>query len=333
MSAGSAYFGSRIPRHVGAEMERLAELGFTGVLHTFSENDLTWYRRTMKQLVALSHDAGLEVQIGPWGLGGLFGGEADTMFAARRPEAAQVLADGRRTPAACPNHPATRAFVREWIDAAIETGADRIFCDEPHWVHPEHFDMGQEAWGCRCEGCQALFTQRFGKPMPTEFTDEVRAFREDGLVAFIERFVAHVHAGGARSAVCLLPLTGGRHGITDWSRVASLPGLDTFGTDPYWKAFGQPVEPFVREYAQRVVALGGEHGVRPQLWIQGFRLDRADLEDVRTAVRVAREEGIDDLWVWAYEACGHMSALAGDDPEALWATLVAEMTGARVAGG
>ncbi|HYZ28199.1 MAG TPA: hypothetical protein VE570_04010, partial [Thermoleophilaceae bacterium] len=115
MSAGSAYFGSRIPRHVAADMERLAELGFTGVLHTFSENDLAWYRGTMKQLVTRSHEAGLEVQIGPWGLGGLFGGEADTMFAARRPEAAQVLADGKRTPAACPNHPATRAFLGEWI--------------------------------------------------------------------------------------------------------------------------------------------------------------------------------------------------------------------------
>jgi hypothetical protein len=70
--------------------------------------------------------------------------------------------------------------------------------------------------------------------------------------------------------------------------------------------------------------------VRPQLWIQGFRLDRADLDDVRAAVRVAREEGIDDLWVWAYEACGHMSALAGDDPPALWRTLVSEMTATGV---
>jgi hypothetical protein len=66
-------------------MRRLAELGFTGVLHTMSENDLAWYRGTMSELVRCSHDAGLEVQIGPWGVCGLFGGEADTMFAASRP--------------------------------------------------------------------------------------------------------------------------------------------------------------------------------------------------------------------------------------------------------
>jgi hypothetical protein len=330
MSVGAAYFGSRIPRHVGADMERLAELGFTGVLHTFSENDLAWYRGTMTELVGLSHDAGLEVQIAPWGLGGLFGGEADTTFAARHPGSAQVLADGRPVPAACPNHEATRAFVREWIDAAVATGADHIFCDEPHWVHPEHFGLEKDAWGCRCNGCRARFRERQGTDMPEQFTPEVRAFREDGLVDFIGAFVEYVHRRGARAAVCLLPLTGGRHGIRDWSRVAALPGLDTFGTDPYWKAFGEPAEPFVRRYAQRVVSLAAAHGVRPQLWIQGFRLDRADFDDVRTAVRVAREEGIEDLWVWGFEACGHMSALAGDDPPGLWATLVDAITGARV---
>jgi hypothetical protein len=330
MSVGAAYFGSRMPRHVGADMETLARLGFTGVLHTFSENDLAWYRETMAQIVRRSHDAGLEVQIAPWGLGGLFGGEADTTFAARHPEAAQVLADGRRTPAACPNHPLTRELIRTWIDAAVQTGADRIFCDEPHWVHPEHFGLPEELWGCRCETCRARFEARHGAPMPAEFTDAVRAFREDGLVEFIDRFVTHADGRGARPAVCLLPLTGGRHGVSDWARVASLPGLHTFGTDPYWKAFGQPVEPFVREYARRVVELAAAHDVQPQLWIQGFRLDRADLDDVRTAVRVAREEGIEDLWVWGYEACGHMSALAGDDPGALWRTLVDGLTGASV---
>ena len=38
MGAGVAYFGSRIPRHVAADMQELAARGFTGVLHTFSEN-------------------------------------------------------------------------------------------------------------------------------------------------------------------------------------------------------------------------------------------------------------------------------------------------------
>ena len=77
----------------------------------------------------------------------------------------------------------------------------------------------------------------------------------------------------------------------------------------------------VGEYARRVVALAREHGVRPQLWIQGFRLEPQDADDIRAAVRVAREEGIDDLWTWGFEACGHMSALGGSDPTAVWDVL------------
>ena len=51
MGAGAAYFGSRILRHVAADMESLAARGFTGVLHTFTENDLAYYREAF----ALGH--------------------------------------------------------------------------------------------------------------------------------------------------------------------------------------------------------------------------------------------------------------------------------------
>jgi hypothetical protein len=325
MSAGVAYFGSRIPRHVAADMQALAAQGFTGVLHTFTENDMAYYRETMATIVAASHDAGLEVQIAPWGVCQMFGGEAESRFTAWHPEVGQRLETGHGTPSGCPNDERVRGFVREWIDAAIDTGADRIFCDEPHWVHPEHFGLDPSHWGCRCEHCQALFAERFGHPMPAELTDEVLAFREDGLVSFVGMFVEHVAAQGADATVCLLPLTAGPHGISDWSKVASLPGLHTFGTDPYWKAFGEDAAGMVGEYAQRVVRLAGEHDVRAQLWIQGFRLEPEDAEDIRTAVRVAREAGIEDLWTWAFEACGHMSALAGSDPAAVWDAIAGAM--------
>jgi hypothetical protein len=40
---GCSYFGVRIPRHVERDMVDLAARGFTGVLHTFSENDLAYF--------------------------------------------------------------------------------------------------------------------------------------------------------------------------------------------------------------------------------------------------------------------------------------------------
>ena len=143
MSIGVSYFGNRILRHVAADMEGLAADGFDGVLHTYTENELAYYRESMGRIVAVSHDAGLEVQIAPWGVAQLFGGEAESRFTAFNPDAGQVLDDGRATPAGCPNNPAVRSFVRAWADAAIDTGADHVFWDEPHWVHPEHFGLDQ----------------------------------------------------------------------------------------------------------------------------------------------------------------------------------------------
>ena len=56
---GCSYFGVRIPRHVRRDMADLAERGYTGVLHTFSENDFVYYDATMAQIVAASHEEGL----------------------------------------------------------------------------------------------------------------------------------------------------------------------------------------------------------------------------------------------------------------------------------
>ena len=49
--AGCAYFGVRIARHVERDLDDLVDRGFGGVLHTFSENDLAYYRGTMREIV------------------------------------------------------------------------------------------------------------------------------------------------------------------------------------------------------------------------------------------------------------------------------------------
>jgi hypothetical protein len=320
--AGVAYFGNRIVRHVAADMESLAEAGFAGVLHTFSENDLAWYRATMGGIVAASQAAGLEVQIAPWGVCQMFGGEAESRFTAFNPDTGQVLDDGQATPAGCPNNPEVRAFVRAWADAAIDTGADKVFWDEPHWVHPEHFGLDQGRWGCRCRHCRARWAERTGgQPMPTRLTPEVLAFRQDCLVELVADLVAHCDRQGAATTVCLLPLVDGRHGLPDWSRVAATPGLGTLATDPYWKVFGEPAGPYVARFSELVGRLAADHGIGAQIWIQGFRLEPEDEPDIRAAVAAARAAGIQDLWTWGFEACGHMSQLAGSNPAAVWKVL------------
>src|SRR3954452_3504584 len=282
---GCAYFGVRIVRHVARDMEDLARRGFTGVLHTFSENDLAYYRDTMRRIFEVSHDLGLEVQTNPWGLGRTFGGEAESRFVTFHPEACQVLDDGRRVAAACLNNPVYRAQCREWADAALEAGADLLFWDEPHWVVPAHVGVDDPArWGCRCDCCH----ERYPGELPAELTDEVLAFREASIVDFLGEMVGHVRAGGGRSTICLLPAVEGPHGIADWDAVAGLPGVDVFATDPYWNVFGEPAGPFVDRFARLTEEVAARQGVPPELWLPTFRLARADLPAFHDALAAVR---------------------------------------------
>jgi hypothetical protein len=311
-------------------MDWLAEQGFTGVLHTYSENDLAYYRDQMTRIVAASHAAGLEVQVGPWGLGGVFGGEAESIFVIRHPDLGQVFADGRRVGSPCPTRPEFLAYVREWATAAVESGADRIFWDEPHWAHPKRFGEPPENWTCFCDSCRRLYSDRYGEPLPRELTAEVRAFRETVLVEFLAELVAHVASLGGRSTICLLPPVRGHHvGIDDWEPVAAISGLDTLATDPYWSFFDLDATEFVGGQAVRLRETSDAHGLRSQIWIQGFRLGPEQAGEIREAVNAARGAGVDDLWTWGYEACGHMSYLDTREPEAVWRVLVDALTGRR----
>jgi N-acetylmuramic acid 6-phosphate etherase len=316
---GVSYFGVRIPRHARRDLEDVAARGYTAVLHTFSENDLAYYRGTMAELVAASHELGLEVQMCPWGVGRTFGGEAESRWVTFHPEACQVLDDGRRVATGCLNQPAYRAFCKEWADAALECGTDYVFWDEPHWTVPAHVGIDDpERWACCCDVCRELAG---GIARPTQ------EFREASLVDFLREMSAHVAARGGKNTICLLPLTEGSHGIKDWDSVAALPGLDVFATDPYWKNFDEPAGSFVGRFATLLAETAARHGVRAQLWLPSFGLTRDDIPDLEAAIEAARAAGIDDVWTWGYEACGHMTHLATPDSSVVWEAVTRALNG------
>jgi N-acetylmuramic acid 6-phosphate etherase len=322
--AGCSYFGVRIPRHVQRDMADLAARGYRGVLHTFSENDLAYYRDTMAEIVAISHAAGLAVQASPWGLGRTFGGEAESRWVAFHPEECQVLDDGRRVAAACLNSPAYREFSKEWADWVLECGVDSVFWDEPAWVVPAHVGIDDAArWTCRCDRC----AERFGGPVPGELTPEVRRFREESVVGFLREVTAHVAARGGTNTICLLPATEGTQGLADWDEVAALPDLATLATDPYWKHWNEAAGPFVRRFARLLRETADRRRIGAQLWLPSFGLDQGDIPELEAAVAAAREEGVEDLWTWGYEACRHMTALATPAASLVWDAVSTALTG------
>jgi hypothetical protein len=342
MAIGVAYNGTRFIDDIKRDMRGLVDLGYTGVLHTFSENDFAYFRPTMKEAVEFSRSSGMQVLVDPWGVGNTFGGQAESWFIARHPDECQVLSNGRPVGAACLNSHVYRDFLVEWAAAAWALGPDALFWDEPHWASISRLeamgrtevitDKSREAeWACVCTRCVALFEDQYGKQHPRDLTDDVVSFRRASLVSFIREVTTGAADLGAVNQLCLLPHFEGPHSLSKahWEEVASLPSLSTFGTDPYWGQFSRPLKGFVDNVSEFVVELARRHSKNPQIWIQGFKLGPEDTNDIDTAVSMVRAAGVDDIWVWGYKACGYVPWLGTRDPEVVWKAITKAMVGGQ----
>ena len=353
METGVSYFSGRDLRHVEADLADMVAHNCTYVVHCFTETDLLWNRGTMAQVFRATREAGLETWADPWGVAGIFSGETLSRFVAEHHEAWQQLSDSRRVPVACPSHPATRDFVKTWIAAVAEAGATVAFWDEPHLHSTAWSGDYSGAWSCHCEHCRDVFKAQSGLEPPTVFGPEAVVFREHILVDFLTEMAAEAGRAGMRNALCLLPSAFGNHGfpqvveamrerlrkriederleqvlgpllhfgIDDWSRAAAIPGLDTFGTDPYWFLFDVEPEPFMRAFAERAISVARTRGLKAQLWLQAFSVPDGREDELTMGARVAAELGADSLAAWSYRGTASMSKIASARPEVVWRIL------------
>ncbi len=311
---GFSYFGVRNPEHVRSDLLKMREDGCNTVLHTCSEDDESYYRGTMKEIISISKELGFTVYTNPWAIGRIFGGEANSEITARHPESRQILSDGSPAPAACPNSTALREYLDAWTEDVCATAVDTVFWDEPHFF----FRKGAaDLWACRCETCQRLFQERFGRALPSDRRDpELQRFRGDSLLELLGHVTEIVHRHGKRNCVCLLPDFFDA-GTADWDAIATLPAVDEIATDPYWEE-GDPssrVEALYREYVPRAMAVAARHGRDCQVWIKNYRITEAEKGHVALATRIAREAGCRNIMAWSWHGSSYMSWLASEHPE------------------
>lgn len=314
---GVAYFGVRNPRLAIQDLERIAQAGFTHVLHTWSEEDLQYYSETMAELIHMSRQLGLECYVNPWGVGRVFGGEAYTELTSRNPDMAQRGPNQEPLVAACPNHPDFRQYMVKWIQAVCATEVESIFWDEPHF----YFEKGKpNLWACLCPTCQTLFKVRYGISMPNQLTAQVLEFREESLIDFLKFSTELVHSLDKRNSVCMLP-PWFPAGLEDWDRIAALTSVDEIGSDPYWEKSTplSEIGPMYSTTCQKLLASAKRHGKEPQIWIKNYHIIQGTEDSVTLATQASIESGIRNIFVWSYMGSEYMSWLKSDHPQKVWA--------------
>lgn len=325
MKLGTSYFGSRIVRHVHEDMKKMTDDGCNFVVHTMSEHDMAYHTGTMADIVKASHDVGLEVFLDPWGIGRVFGGESFSAFVKVYPNCRQRLnfPEGEiKVYKACLNSKTFRDTMVSWIELAAKTGAEGVFWDEPHLFFGEFTPLfggkKRDIWGCTCEVCKDIFKQQYGYEIPVDFTDDVKAFRQTTIVAFLEYLANEAAKKGLKNSVCLFPTTDPRYGIYEWEKVAMIKSMDIFGSDPYWYAYQQNVNDFVHRISNEVVRLSKMYRKEPQIWIQGYRVPAQREEEIVTAVDVAYASGIRNIATWSFEGTGCMTYVRSERPDIVW---------------
>ena len=319
MKSGISYFGNRIPEHYRErDFPEIVSTGCTYVLHTFSEEDMRFYRESVREMVQDTRRAGLEVYVDPWGVGGIFAGEAFSDFLVQHPETWQVRADDMRVPAACPNNAQFRAYMREWLDAAAELAPDVVFWDDPHlYFPPGPIGEGRE-WTCRCAQCQELYRQRYGQPMPVRMTPEVADFREDSLAEFIRWGCAYARGKGMRNTLGLLAFDDPEHTFVHWEKVAALPEVDALAVSIFPQLFHQERDRFVSQWARRTVELCRANGKEPVVWLQAFLIGAGEEEELAKIAEMAYQEGVRNVAAWGFRGCAHMPAIRCQRPDVMW---------------
>ncbi len=316
---GAAYHGNRMIHDVRQDMLDMATHGMDLVVHMFSHTDWDRQRNIMKDVISISQDAGLEVWVDNWGLGGPPGDKSH--FLSYYPDSHMYYSNGDMAPIyACLNSPDYRRFIRQWIDTVYDIGGRTIFWDEPHMPQKKVGD--KTYYGCACPRCRKLFEEKYGRPMPELADAEVDTFGTDTIVDFFQEVTAYSHAKGMKNVVCVMLGTYGMS-LDVVDRVCSLPYMDNIGSDPYWlgKKAQDPdlsVYNFVYEGTKENLRVSNQFGKDHNIWIQAYASPRGAEEDIVVAAEAAYDAGARTVLAWSYFG-GDSHDYTAHNPPVSWA--------------
>jgi len=110
-----SYFGNLYLDHFKKDCKEIKAHGFDTILFCITENDIRWNKENIKAMKEYAESQNFNTLAGPWGLAGVFGGEAVSSISYER--------DGLRK---------VMQLFDDWIRTVIDIGFKTVFFDEPH---------------------------------------------------------------------------------------------------------------------------------------------------------------------------------------------------------
>jgi hypothetical protein len=110
-----SYFGNLYLDHFKKDCKEIKKHGFDTILFCISENDMKWNVENIKAMKDHAESLNFKTLAGPWGIAGIFGGEAISTVCYQRDGLEKVL-----------------ILFDEWINTVINIGFKTVFLDEPH---------------------------------------------------------------------------------------------------------------------------------------------------------------------------------------------------------
>ena len=318
LKTGVAYHGNRMPSHFREDVKEIVNADMDIIVHMLSHTDWERHSRIMKDIFAISEDAGLEVWVDNWGIGGAPGDVSH--FLSQYPDARMVFGNGQiNSRQVCLNSPDYRKFVKDWLDTVVEMGGKTIFWDEPH-LPARAFD-GKMEFCCTCPRCKEKFEEKYNKPLTSDLTADLNGefaeFRTDSIVEYFKEILSYSASLGLHNTACIMP--GPDHGITlnSVGKLLSLPEIENVGYDPYW--YGTNADPYEYVYngSKEAIARCDAYGKDHNIWIQGYNAPRGREEEIIEATEAAYDAGARTILSWSFHA-GESNNYASANPRKSW---------------
>lgn len=148
--------------------------------------------------------------------------------------------------------------------------------------------------------------------------EEVQQFRYDTMTEFISKLAKYVKSKNknVKNIVCFLS-TMDERAATNWNDITSIDEVDVISTSAYY-LLGKRDISYVNTTAKKILTVVNKYNKPVLLWFQLFGVSKEKTEEIRTAINLAKQEGIKNFAVWAYKGSKYMSHFPSEEPEKLW---------------